>query len=48
VKRLVAGETAFYLGVQSGEMVSIPLSRIHDKRPAPPKELATLASVLAR
>ena len=48
VKRLIAGETAFYLGVQAGELVSIPLSRIHDKRPAPPKELAALAGVLAR
>jgi 6-phosphofructokinase 1 len=48
VKRLVAGETSFYLGVQAGELVSIPLSRIHDQRPAPPKELAALAGVLAR
>ena len=48
VKRLVAGETAFYLGVQAGEMVSVPLARIHDKSPAPPKELAALAGVLAR
>jgi 6-phosphofructokinase 1 len=48
VKRLVAGETAFYLGIQAGEMVSIPLERIHDDRPAPAKELGLLASVLAR
>jgi len=48
VKRLAAGETAFYLGVRAGEMVSIPLARIHDQRPAPPKELAILAGILAR
>ena len=48
VKRLVAGETSFYLGVRDGELVSIPLERIHDQRPAPPKELAALAGILAR
>jgi 6-phosphofructokinase 1 len=48
VKRLVAGETAFYLGVQAGEMVSIPLGNIRDRKPAPSKELAALAGILAR
>lgn len=48
VKRLAAGETAFYLGVQAGKMVSVPLARVHDKRPTPSKELADLATVLAR
>ncbi len=48
VKRLAAGETAFYLGIQAGEMVSVPLARIRDQRPAPPRELAALAGILAR
>ena len=48
VKRLAAGETAFYLGLKAGEMVSVPLATIHDQRPAPPRELAELAGVLAR
>jgi 6-phosphofructokinase 1 len=48
VKRLAAGESSFYLGVQAGEMVSIPLSKIHDPRPAPSRELAALASILSR
>jgi len=48
VKRLAAGETAFYLGVQQGKLVSIPLEKVHDQRPAPPKELADLAGILAR
>jgi 6-phosphofructokinase 1 len=47
VKRLVAGETAFYMGAQNGELVSIPLARVHDQKPAPPKELFLLAQVLA-
>ena len=48
VKRLAGGEAAFYLGVKAGQLVSIPLERIHDPRPAPSRELATLAEVLAR
>jgi 6-phosphofructokinase 1 len=48
VKRLAAGETAFYLGVQAGELVSVPLERIHDQRPAPPRDLTALVGVLAR
>jgi len=48
VKRLAAGETSFYLGSQAGELVSVPFSHIRDPRPNPPRELAALASVLAR
>lgn len=48
VKRLAGGEVAFYLGVQAGQLVSIPLERIHDQRPAPPRDLAALVGVLAR
>jgi 6-phosphofructokinase 1 len=48
VKRLAAGESAFYMGVKAGELVSIPLGKVHDQRPAPPKELAALVGVLAR
>ena len=48
VKRLADGDAAFYLGVEAGELVSIPLSRIHDQRPTPSRELAALVGVLAR
>ena len=48
VKRLVAGETSFYLGSQHGELVSIPFSRLTDPPAPPPRELAALAGVLAR
>ena len=48
VRRLAGGETAFYLGIQAGEMVSIPLNQVHGKCPAPPKGLADLTSILAR
>lgn len=48
VKRLADGETGFYLGVQQGKLVSIPLERVHDQRPEPPRELADLAGILAR
>ncbi len=48
VKRLAAGEKSFYLGSQAGDLISIPFSRIRDPKPNPPKELATLAGVLAR
>jgi len=48
VKRLAAGEKDFYLGVQAAELVSIPLARIHDPRPAPPALLTDLVPVLAR
>ena len=48
VKRLKAGETSFYLGSQAGSLVSVPFSCIRDPRPNPSRELAALASVLAR
>ncbi len=48
VRRLADGDVAFYSGVKAGELVSIPLSRIHDQRPAPSRELAALMGVLAR
>jgi len=48
VKRLAAGEEAFYLGVQVGDLVALPLARVRDRAPAPPKELASLLTVLAR
>ncbi len=48
VKRLAAGEQGLYLGAQAGELVPIPLARIHDPRPAPPGLLTGLLPVLAR
>ena len=48
VKRLVAGETGIYLGAVAGELVCIPLARIHDPHPAPPAVLADLVQVLSR
>jgi 6-phosphofructokinase 1 len=48
VKRLAAGESSFYLGVQAGTLVSVPLASIHATRPRPPKELADLVGILAR
>jgi len=48
VKHLVAGEKGIYLGAMAGELVSIPLARIHDPRPAPPAVLADLVQVLSR
>ena len=48
VKRLAAGETSFYLGSQHGELVSNPFSAIRGPRPNPSKEMAELATVLAR
>jgi 6-phosphofructokinase 1 len=48
VKRLVAGERGFYLGVQGGQMVSIPLARVHDPKPVPPVLLTDLVQSLAR
>ena len=47
VKRLVAGEKGFYLGARANELVSIPLSRIHDARPEPPLALTKLVPTLA-
>ena len=48
VKRLVAGEEAFYLGVRAGEMAVFPMAMVREKAPPPPKELASLLAVLAR
>jgi len=48
VRRLADGETAFYLGVDAGQLVARPLAAIHDPRPEPPKELGRLVSILAR
>lgn len=48
VRRLAAGEEAFYLGVQGGALAAVPLSTVNDPPPAPPRELAALLEVLAR
>ncbi len=48
VKRLAAGEKAFYLGLQAGALVALPLAAIHERPAPPPKELAALLRVLAR
>ncbi len=48
VKRLAGGETAFYLGVDAGQLVVRPLAAIHNPRPDPPRELSDLVAVLAR
>lgn len=48
VRRLHAGEGGFYLGAQGSDLISIPLGRIHDPKPAPPKELTDLVDVLSR
>jgi 6-phosphofructokinase 1 len=48
VKRLAAGQRAFYLGVEAGRLVVRPLSAIHDPRPEPPRELSELVATLAR
>jgi 6-phosphofructokinase 1 len=47
VKRLLAGEDAFYLGTHAGEMVARPLSYVLESRPEPPKELSNLVRVLS-
>ncbi len=48
VNRLAAGEDAFYLGTQAGELVVRPLSCVLGPRPEPPKELSAMVRVLAR
>lgn len=48
VKRLAVGEEAFYLGLQAGSLVTLPLAAIHERPAPPPKELAALLSILAR
>ncbi len=48
VRRLAAGERAFYLGTERGSLVAQPLATIRGARPEPPRELASLVQVLAR
>ena len=48
VKRLAAGESSFYLGAEGEDLVVQPIARIMDPRPAPPKVLGELVSVLSR
>ncbi|HEX9082167.1 MAG TPA: 6-phosphofructokinase, partial [Holophagaceae bacterium] len=48
VRRLAAGERAFYLGEVGGAMAVQPLSRILEPRPVPPRDLGALVGVLAR
>ncbi len=48
VKRLAAGEEAFYLALQAGTLMALPLARIQDPPAPPPRELAALLRVLAR
>lgn len=48
VKRLAAGEASFYLGLQAGALVALPLARIQSPAAPPPRELAALLRVLAR
>jgi 6-phosphofructokinase 1 len=48
VKRLAAGEEAFYLGAVAGELVSHPLAKVLEPHPAPPRALGDLVQVLAR
>lgn len=47
VRRLVAGESAFYMGVKNNQIITIPMDHIHDPRPAPGQELADLVTVLS-
>jgi len=48
VRRLGAGEQAFYLGEVGGVLAAQPLVKILDARPVPPKDLGALVAVLAR
>lgn len=48
VRRLVAGERAFYLGTDAGQMVARPMSYVLEPRPEPPRELGALVPVLSR
>lgn len=48
VRRLVAGERAFYLGEVGGTLAVQPMARVLDPHPVPPKDLGALVSVLAR
>ncbi len=48
VRRLAEGERGFFLGMVAGQLVAQPLARIHEPRPAPPRDLTDLLPVLAR
>lgn len=48
VKRLVAGEQAFYLGCLNGQLVQQSLSTLEDPPLAPPAELGELVRILSR
>ncbi|HJW09818.1 MAG TPA: 6-phosphofructokinase [Holophagaceae bacterium] len=48
VKRLVAGDTSFYLGLVAGELVAQPMAMVLEPHPTPPKALSDLVRILAR
>lgn len=48
VRRLGAGERAFYLGEVAGALVAQPMGKILEPHPVPPRELGALVGVLAR
>ncbi|HJW72789.1 MAG TPA: 6-phosphofructokinase [Geothrix sp.] len=48
VRRLVRGESGFYLGELGGQLVAQPISKIMEPAPAPPEDLSTLVKVLSR
>jgi 6-phosphofructokinase 1 len=48
VKRLAAGDQAFYLGAVAGELVAQPIAKVLEPHPAPPRDLSALVAVLAR
>ncbi len=48
VRRLVEGESAFYMGVKRNQLVAIPLAQVQDPKPEPLAELAGLVNVLSR
>ncbi len=48
VRRLGAGERAFYLGEVAGALVAQPMAKVLEPRPVPPRELGALVGVLAR
>ena len=48
VRRIVAGESAFYLGTAAGQMVARPLSYIREGNVEAPNELGALVPILSR
>jgi 6-phosphofructokinase 1 len=48
VKRLAAGEQAFFLGCHQGQLVQRPLSMVNDLPLAPPPEFGEMVRVLSR